>query len=230
MLFIKSVAKYIFSNFYWIIPTVATLVMIYYVKRTSKDQVKNAAENTAIQIKSQIKEQYRPFLEYRDIKRRTKPDGDIFISVNDKLHMNSPAEVNPEYIRIEINNIGRGIATNIRIFRIMNQEEQLEYTKKGNLEPINCNVDIPYTLSLMLRPYNKESILNYLILFQDLHGNVYSSLLTISSPQETYPEHVVYRDDLVDFNAKVSKLNVNYDEVLKKYNKSYKKPPTGEDR
>ena len=230
MLFIKSVAKYIFSNFYWIIPTVATLVMIYYVKRTSKDQVKNAAENTAIQIKSQIKEQYRPFLEYRDIKRRTKPDGDIFISVNDKLHMNSPAEVNPEYIRIEINNIGRGIATNIRIFRIMNQEEQLEYTKKGNLEPINCNVDIPYTLSLMLRPYNKESILNYLILFQDLHGNVYSSLLTIPAQQETYPEHVVYRDDLVDFNAKVSKLNVNYDEVLKKYNKSYKKPPTGEDR
>ena len=108
----------------------------------------------------------------------------------------------------------------------MNQEKQLEYTKNGNPEPLNCDVDSPYRLSLMLRPYGNESIMNYLILFQDLYGNVFSSLLTISSLQETFPEYVIYRDDLVDFDIKLSKLNVNYDEILEKYNSSYKRPPT----
>jgi hypothetical protein len=175
--FLIPVGKYIFDNLYWIIPTAATLLMIYFVKRTSKEQIESSRIALLEQINIEKIENHRPCITV------TKFEGTIespdFIMDNKSL-LGMGGGTNK---LIVLKNIGYGIANNVKLFSLIDNVE---------LEPIDgeifisISVEDSYYLKIRIKDNVNEKDIPFKIFYNDLYGNKYSSEVTLKTSSGTY--------------------------------------------
>lgn len=152
-------------------------------------------KNTILQINNQNKQSYRPYIRIDKIEVVTNNEpedqytnmfdqyyNDIYLGKN-----NSKTPVNaPIGIRIELKNIGFGIAKNVKIFDMKKCKElKIRIIKEEGAYIINNNSNYDLAISEIIPikivvKYIKEKkeisdFSNYAVFYEDINGNVYSN-------------------------------------------------------
>jgi len=219
--FLKSIGKYIFDNFYWIIPTAATLIMIYYVKKTSKEQIENAANDTIKQVNSQIKEQHRPFLTINHLNKVDNlTEGYLLIKTKEKDK--NITDNKTQYLKINMKNIGYGVATKIKFYGVPDGFIASEYSSndprnESILSTLCVGVGDSFDINIIVPSDASIKSFKFIYFYEDLNNNNYPAYLFIDSLQNAKAQYTLYPDNSSHFSAMIRKLNIDYDTLLKNY-------------
>ncbi len=175
--FLKPIAIYIFDNLYWIIPTAATLVMIYYVKKTSREQIESSRKALLEQINIEKIENHRPCITV--IKFGGTIESPDFVM----NHKTIPEHGKGVSKLIVLKNIGYGIANNIRFYSLI---DDVEIKSNDGGIFISTGVEDTYKLKISIRDNVKEKDIPFKIIYNDLYGNKYSSEVILKTSSGTH--------------------------------------------
>lgn len=197
----------------WIVPSLVAAVTIIIIHC-----------DTNKQIKSNAKEQHRPFLTINHLKKENElSEGYLLIRTKS---LGAPKMDNEsKYLKINMKNIGHGVATKIKLFGITEGYDIIEFSSddprnESILSTLSVGPGDMFYINIIIPPDVSVNSFKFIFLYEDLNNNTYSAYLLMDSLQKAKAQYTLYPDNSSNFNEMIKKLKIDYDALIKKYKES----------
>lgn len=203
-------------NAYWLVPVVTILVTLWGIRKSTKTSIKNTND----QIESQNKENHRPYINIKKVQPNCNKSEEGYWGNYIKYEGN---EITVER-NIEIENIGYGIATNIKIIEVKENyyinemasnapenESILSTLDLGIMKTKKINIRLSVPENIDDRPASIPLIIGYM----DLNDNVYTMMLILDL--EILPQYTYYPETSKNYHNMLRTYNVKYKSLIDKY-------------
>lgn len=203
--------KWISENLFWIVPSLISAATIVFV-----------VVNTNKQIRNQNKESHRPYLKFFDINDCNEDFFNSYIAVKNNEGKNT--EEKTVYTKIEIKNVGYGIATNIHLLGFANTviskagiEEKRETGKLFSVLDIGSSEESIIKITLASNENSTNTTYDLMLFYTDLNKNIYSTMLLIEVNKNELWNLYYYPNGTLNFDDIIKKRSVKYKALKRKY-------------
>ncbi len=198
----------IWSNI--LVPITSMLITVFATLYTVSKRVEN--EN---------KEKHKPYITLDEIEQLDTIDEYkyyLVIESNEKICKKS---IN---INLKLNNIGYGVASNIKFYNLATGNIIKGYQSKN--DEINQKLFTTFDISINQEKQvqiklntEENSIYKVLCIYQDLNGNVYDFIININIKTPTTFDYSVYQRTSHSYNESINKNITEYNSILSEYKK-----------
>lgn len=207
---------------------------IFVIILNTNKQIRNQNNNIKKQIKNQNKENNRPFITVNRSYEKSSSESncpEIYKVVTESA--NNLGKRKPIELFLEIKNIGNGVAINIELNKI-NENDIIDNGDASGKHFTHCDLGINASNKIQMQieygaSNNKNNSvhkkyvdsINFLLFYSDIYDSIYSTILDIRFTTDGKFIVLRYNCGSTDFDDAINSVNGNYDEKIKKYKKRY---------
>ena len=208
-----------------LIPLTSMMITVFATLYTVSERVKN--EN---------REKHKPYLTLNNIEPLEKIDEyKYYLTLsgkNYKKNETTTEETNKENeylsVRLLLDNIGYGVASNIKFYNLLTGEEikgtQTPSKEKNQKLFTTFDIGTNKEKQIQVKIYNKieKEIPDYcriLCIYQDLNGNTYDLIININIKSNTSYDFFTYQRTSHSYAKAINKNNKQYKKICKEYKK-----------
>ena len=195
-------------------------------------------------VKNENREKHKPYLTLKDIEPKENIDeykyyltifGRNYKKLNNNIE-NTKIEINKENeylsVRLLIDNIGYGVASNIKFYNLLTGEEikGTQTPSKDKNQKLFTTFDIASSLEkqVQVKIYNKiikeDEIENpdhcrILCVYQDLNGNIYDFIISINIKSNKSYDFFTYQRTSHSYARWISETKTQYKQIIREYKK-----------
>ena len=188
-------------------------------------------------VENRVKAEHKPYIVLNNISEIEKIDKKLYfiVMLGEKISKKflpakeiiSPDNLN---VKIQLRNIGYGVATNIRFYDldtgekiVGNQEESSDLVQKlFTTFDIAANEERCVQASLERKTKNNsynEDVINTLCIYQDINGNIYDFVFSIKIKSKGGYSYFAYQPSSHSYNSLIQEYKISKRKILKDYMK-----------